>query len=1311
MKNRLFTFVLLLALTFSVLSPMGTAQAKAADSASAAQDASPAGMLNPDGTLNLKAGVSGTLDLQGYGVQLDPLKGPVFTPAASVPAGTWAALGDGGGVIDGRVRTILVDGTDVYIGGSFSDAANIPEADYIVKWDGVNWSALSSDGHGNGALSNDVTSLAMIGTDLYAGGLFSTFNSSGQSIVGGAYIAKWDGSTWSALGNDGAGGSSLNSDVSSLAVNGTDLYVGGSFTDVKNGTTTLTAADYVAKWDGSSWSALGDNGSSNGSFAGGSYISSLAYNNGTLYVGGNFSNVNDGGIPQTAADKIAQWNGTHWSSLGSNGAGEGPIGGIVFTLTASGTDLYVGGQFTDVSDNGTPLTAGDWIVRWDGSNWHALGSNGLNNGSLNNYVNSILVSGKDVYVGGFFYNVNINGTPLPTADAIAKFDTLTGNWSAIGDDGTGNGVFSRSGSAILALALQNGTLLAGGSIYDPVDNGTPLLQGDFLVQWNGGHWSELSKDANGALVNGYSSSRVNVVLVDGTDVYVGGYFSNISNHGVNIPEADYLAKWDGVNWSAVGDGGSGYGSLDGPIYALAMIGTDLYVGGQFTNVREKGTTLSTADYVAKFDTLTGNWSALGDNGAGNGALPGGSVVIALASDGTDLYVGGGFSNVSNGGTPIPEADYLARWDTLTGTWSALGNNGAGNGALNGSVAALAVDASHNLYAGGYFTDAAGLAAADYIAKWDSANWSALGDNNAGDGSLNQGVQAIAISGTDVYAGGIFNNVNNHGTVLNAADLIAKWDGTDWSALGNNGMNDGIFCVGCGNRVNAIQVRGSDVYVGGYFTNLRINNVVTSAADYIAKWDGSTWAPLSDNGANNGSLNSNVFALAIQGTDLLVGGGFTNVNNGGTLIKEADYLAAYGMTGSTVDTTPPTVVSVKRASPNPTSAASVDFTVTFSENVYFPWPSVFTVTQVGVSGAVVTGWTGSGSVYTIHVSTGSGTGTIRLDVIDDDTIVDTAGNPLGGVGAGNGTYTSGEVYNVTDTSFPTVQSINRANPSPTLGPTVTFAVTFSEPVTGVDETDFVPTVSGLTGPVVNSIIGSGADYLVIVDAGTGSGTIRLDLVDDNTIFDLLSHSLGGSGAGNGNFNTGQSYSVRTTTFTDVPTNYWSWQFIERLFSADITGGCSTSPMMYCPETNVTRAQMAVFLLRGIHGSAYTPPTATGSMFGDVPAGYWAGAWIEQLAAEGITGGCGNGNYCPETVVTRDQMAVFLLRARHGGTYAPPTATGSMFGDVPLGYWADKWIEQLSVEGITGGCGGGNYCPSTPVSRAQMAVFLVRTFYLP
>ena len=182
--------------------------------------------------------------------------------------------------------------------------------------------------------------------------------------------------------------------------------------------------------------------------------------------------------------------------------------------------------------------------------------------------------------------------------------------------------------------------------------------------------------------------------------------------------------------------------------------------------------------------------------------------------------------------------------------------------------------------------------------------------------------------------------------------------------------------------------------------------------------------------------------------------------------------------------------------------------------------------------------------------------------------------------------------------------------------------------------------------------------------------------------------------------------------DVPYSYWAWEWIETLYRNGVTAGCSTNPPMYCPEDLVTRAQMAVFLERGVHGSDYQPPAVGGGTgFNDVVVNHWAAAWIKQLAADGITTGCGGGNYCPEDPVTRVQMAIFLLRAKYGAVYTPPAVEGSTdFNDVPTNYWAAAWIKQLALEGITSGCGNGNYCPDDPVTRAQMAVFLVRTFNL-
>jgi hypothetical protein len=233
---------------------------------------------------------------------------------------------------------------------------------------------------------------------------------------------------------------------------------------------------------------------------------------------------------------------------------------------------------------------------------------------------------------------------------------------------------------------------------------------------------------------------------------------------------------------------------------------------------------------------------------------------------------------------------------------------------------------------------------------------------------------------------------------------------------------------------------------------------------------------------------------------------------------------------------------------------------------------------------------------------------------------------------------------------------------------------------------------------------------IVNADNGSAWYVSGAPNENWDNDILHELdiLNGS-----DFEAVDTTSLFPWIFKDVPDSYWASSYIERLYAAGVTGGCGTTPLIYCPTTTVTRDQMAVFLLRGIHGSSYVPPAVgNGTGFADVPQDYWAAAWIKQLAAEGITAGCGNGNYCPTTPVTRDQMAVFLLRAKHGSSYVPSTAIG-IFDDVPPDYWAADWIEQLAAEGITSGCNTNpnQFCPTSAVTRDQMAVFLVRTFNLP
>ncbi|HEY0557231.1 MAG TPA: ELWxxDGT repeat protein [Thermoanaerobaculia bacterium] len=183
------------------------------------------------------------------------------------------------------------------------------------------------------------------------------------------------------------------------------------------------------------------------------------------------------------------------------------------------------------------------------------------------------------------------------------------------------------------------------------------------------------------------------------------------------------------------------------------------------------------------------------------------------------------------------------------------------------------------------------------------------------------------------------------------------------------------------------------------------------------------------------------------------------------------------------------------------------------------------------------------------------------------------------------------------------------------------------------------------------------------------------------------------------------STLLTTFQDVPASYWAWRFIEALAIGGVTGGCGAGS--FCPGALVSRAQMAIFILTA---RGTPPPPATGTLFQDVPAGYWAGPWIEELAREGIASGCSASPplFCPNNTLTRAEMAVWLIAARHEN---PPPATGTRFADVPASYYAARWIEQLAADGITAGCGGGNYCPEQPITRGEMAVFLATAFHLP
>jgi hypothetical protein len=225
----------------------------------------------------------------------------------------------------------------------------------------------------------------------------------------------------------------------------------------------------------------------------------------------------------------------------------------------------------------------------------------------------------------------------------------------------------------------------------------------------------------------------------------------------------------------------------------------------------------------------------------------------------------------------------------------------------------------------------------------------------------------------------------------------------------------------------------------------------------------------------------------------------------------------------------------------------------------------------------------------------------------------------------------------------------------------------------------------------------------ITAGQGTSQITFTSGDPGTTMTLEVVQISPAGC-----DSPASSKDISVDYLDVAASDPFREFINTITRNGVTAGCGAGN--YCPDLNVTRAQMAIFLLISKNGAGYTPPPATGLIFLDVPANAFAAAFIEAIAAAQVTSGCGGNNYCPDFFIRRSEMAVFLLRMLEGPTYNPPPATGTLFGDVAEGDFAAAWIEEIADRGITSGCGGGNFCPNAFVSRAQMAVFLVATFEL-
>ena len=186
---------------------------------------------------------------------------------------------------------------------------------------------------------------------------------------------------------------------------------------------------------------------------------------------------------------------------------------------------------------------------------------------------------------------------------------------------------------------------------------------------------------------------------------------------------------------------------------------------------------------------------------------------------------------------------------------------------------------------------------------------------------------------------------------------------------------------------------------------------------------------------------------------------------------------------------------------------------------------------------------------------------------------------------------------------------------------------------------------------------------------------------------------------------------TPVFDDVALDHWAVEYIEALYDAGYVSGCSSDPILYCPDGNMTRGEGAVFVERGIHGGGYLPEQPTITDFDDVDLEIWYAKWAQALYDDGYTAGCGTDPliFCPEDGHTRAEGAVFYLRMLNGPSYMPTQPTETVFADVDLEEWYAKWVEEAYAQGIYLPCQTEPEllaCPGDPLLRDVAAYMMVQ-----
>lgn len=489
----------------------------------------------------LGSGVSWwVLDLCSYNGKL--IAGGAFGTAGGVSAkgvaawdgSQWSPLTDGVSTpSDGnRVYALGEYRGDLYVGGELAIAGSVTSGSLAV-WNGTSWRAVGGSSSVVGS-TQPVRSLLEYRDELIVCGSFGITIGPTAELLQSNGLARWNGTEWQIFSTWISG---LNNwleyygpSVLAIAHHGNDLVVGGDF-PMAGG----RAAQSLARWNGSNWQAFSE--PLDDPYA---LILRMREFRGELVVAGVFDHG-----PQSVANSVARWNGTHWQSLGLGLSYQGYLANG-YALGEFNGDLIVGGAFDHAG--GVPANN---IARWDGVQWHTLGS-GLDAPPL-----AFAVFNGELIAGGVFATAG----GLPASCAAAWNGT---QWRALGAGVTRPGIYSPN---ITALEVFDGNLIAGGYFST-----AGASEARSVARWDGVQWSPLGSGVEGGH-GGVSSlkSYHGKLFVGGSFDRAGGILSR------------RIASWNGSQWSGLGGVDTSW-SEDVYVYALGEHDGDLIVGGYFGDI-------------------------------------------------------------------------------------------------------------------------------------------------------------------------------------------------------------------------------------------------------------------------------------------------------------------------------------------------------------------------------------------------------------------------------------------------------------------------------------------------------------------------------------------------------------------------------------------------------------------------------------------------------------------------------------------------------------------------------------------------------